>query len=55
MFTGIVEELGRIDSFADGRLRIAATTVLDDVASLLTALLDLHRARMPQDNSPEKS
>jgi riboflavin synthase len=31
MFTGIVEELGRIDSFDAGRLRIAATEVLDDV------------------------
>lgn len=32
MFTGIVEELGRIDSFADGVLRISATKVLADVA-----------------------
>ena len=32
MFTGIVEELGRLESLADGRLRIAATQVLDDVA-----------------------
>lgn len=30
MFTGIVEELGRIESFADGRLRVAAHTVIDD-------------------------
>lgn len=32
MFTGIVEELGRIESFGDRRLRIAATEVLADVA-----------------------
>jgi riboflavin synthase len=32
MFTGIVEELGHIDSFEHGVLRIAATHVLDDVA-----------------------
>jgi len=32
MFTGIVEELGRIDSFADGVLRISATKVLVDVS-----------------------
>ena len=32
MFTGIVEELGRVDSFERRRLRIGATTVLDDVA-----------------------
>jgi riboflavin synthase len=32
MFTGIVEELGRIDSFEHGVLRIAATRVLDGVA-----------------------
>jgi len=32
MFTGIVEELGRLESLDDGRLRIAATEVLDDVA-----------------------
>ena len=31
MFTGIVEELGRLESLDDGRLRIAATQVLDDV------------------------
>ena len=31
MFTGIVEELGRLDSLRDGRLRIAATRVIDDV------------------------
>lgn len=31
MFTGIVEELGRIESFHQGRLRIAATEVLSDV------------------------
>lgn len=30
MFTGIVEELGRIERFADGRLRVAATTVIED-------------------------
>jgi riboflavin synthase len=30
MFTGIVEELGRIERFDNGRLRIAASTVLDD-------------------------
>jgi riboflavin synthase len=30
MFTGIVEELGHIESFDDGRLRISASTVLDD-------------------------
>ena len=32
MFTGIVEELGRLESLDGGRLRIAATDVLDDVA-----------------------
>ena len=32
MFTGIVEELGRLESLDNGRLRIAATDVLDDVA-----------------------
>jgi riboflavin synthase len=31
MFTGIVEELGRLDSLRDGRLRIAATRVVDGV------------------------
>jgi len=30
MFTGIVEELGEIRSFADGTLRIGADTVLED-------------------------
>lgn len=30
MFTGIVEELGTVESFDAGVLRIAATTVLDD-------------------------
>ena len=30
MFTGIVEELGTIESFEQGRLRINASTVLDD-------------------------
>jgi riboflavin synthase len=30
MFTGIIEEIGRIESFADGRVRIAASTVLED-------------------------
>jgi riboflavin synthase len=32
MFTGIVEELGRIASFENGRVRVAATTVLEDVS-----------------------
>jgi riboflavin synthase len=32
MFTGIVEELGRVASLDGGRLRIGATTVLADVA-----------------------
>jgi 3,4-dihydroxy 2-butanone 4-phosphate synthase len=32
MFTGIVEELGRIESFENGRVRVAATTVLEDVS-----------------------
>jgi riboflavin synthase len=32
MFTGIVEELGTVASFDAGRLRVLATTVLDDVA-----------------------
>ena len=32
MFTGIVEELGRLESLDNGRLRIGATQVLDDVA-----------------------
>jgi len=31
MFTGIVEELGRLQSLRDGRLRIAATRVIDGV------------------------
>jgi riboflavin synthase len=31
MFTGIVEELGSIERFADGTLRVAATEVLDGV------------------------
>jgi riboflavin synthase len=31
MFTGIVEELGRIQAFEGGRLRIGATLVLEDV------------------------
>ena len=31
MFTGIVEELGRVESFDNGRLRIKAATVLEDV------------------------
>lgn len=30
MFTGIVEELGSLDSFENGRLRIAASRVIDD-------------------------
>lgn len=30
MFTGIVEELGRIERIEPGRLRIAATTVIED-------------------------
>ncbi len=31
MFTGIIEELGTVTSFVDGRLRIEASKVLDDV------------------------
>lgn len=31
MFTGIVEEMGHVESFAAPRLRIAAEVVLDDV------------------------
>jgi riboflavin synthase len=31
MFTGIVEELGRVEAFEDTRLRIGANLVLDDV------------------------
>jgi riboflavin synthase len=31
MFTGIIEELGTVTSFADGRLHIEASKVLDDV------------------------
>ena len=31
MFTGIVVELGRLDSLRDGRLRVAATHVVDGV------------------------
>ena len=31
MFTGIVEELGRLDSLRDGRLRVDATHVVDGV------------------------
>ena len=30
MFTGIVEEMGEVESLADGRVRIAARKVLDD-------------------------
>ena len=30
MFTGIVEELGRVERFESGRLRVRATTVLED-------------------------
>jgi riboflavin synthase len=32
MFTGIVEELGRLESLDNGRLRIAATRVVEDVS-----------------------
>jgi riboflavin synthase len=32
MFTGIVEELGRLESLEDGRLRIAATRVIEDAS-----------------------
>src|SRR4051812_45749037 len=32
MFTGIVEELGSVVSVHDGRIRIAASTVLEDVS-----------------------
>ena len=32
MFTGIVEELGRLESLEDGRLRIGATRVVEDVS-----------------------
>jgi riboflavin synthase len=32
MFTGIVEELGRLESLEDGRLRIAATRVVEDAS-----------------------
>jgi riboflavin synthase len=32
MFTGIVEELGRLESLDGGRLRIAATRVVEDAA-----------------------
>jgi riboflavin synthase len=32
MFTGIVEELGQLESLDGGRLRIAATRVIEDVA-----------------------
>src|SRR5262245_56249571 len=31
MFTGIVEELGEVVSLQDGRLRVRAATVLEDV------------------------
>jgi riboflavin synthase len=31
MFTGIIEELGRLESLRDGRLRIGATHVIDGV------------------------
>lgn len=31
MFTGIVEELGTVEQFADGKLRIKANVVLNDV------------------------
>ncbi len=30
MFTGIVEEIGCVESLDDGRLRISASAVLDD-------------------------
>ena len=32
MFTGIVEEVGRIDSTREGGLRVSAVTVLDDLS-----------------------
>jgi riboflavin synthase len=32
MFTGIVEELGRLESLAGGRLRIGATRVIEDAS-----------------------
>ena len=32
MFTGIVEELGRLESLDGGRLRVAATRVIEDAA-----------------------
>lgn len=32
MFTGIVEELGQLDSLEDGRLRIVANRVVEDVS-----------------------
>ena len=32
MFTGIVEEMGRIESFVDGRLRVQCRTVITDAA-----------------------
>lgn len=32
MFTGIVEELGRIESFEHGRLKVGASAVLEDVS-----------------------
>lgn len=32
MFTGIVEELGQLESLEDGRLRIAATRVVEDAS-----------------------
>lgn len=32
MFTGIVEEVGRIDSTCEGVLRVSAVTVLDDLS-----------------------
>ena len=32
MFTGIVEELGRLESLDSGRLRVAATRVIEDAA-----------------------
>jgi len=46
MFTGLVEELGRLESLHDGRLRIAATRVVDGVGEVVTPVPDL-RVRVP--------
>jgi riboflavin synthase len=61
VFTGIVEELGRVEWLRDGRLRIAAATVLDDavlgasiaVSGVCLTLVDQGDGWWEADVSPE--